>query len=161
MFRRPPSLRRVVFDGNCPGFIGTTQTLRLPAIPPAALRLPSLGGTTVAPVALLPCDHRRTSPGRGVVERGHPNAAGKSVEMTGSPKFPRNPLAATHMLLRPRKNQTELAFTFHSTRLRIRERPQLLRRTFEAQSHGSAARCLRFAAAGCPASTQDSLAAVG
>jgi len=33
--------------------------------------------------------------------------------------------------------------------------------TFEAQSHGSAARCLRFAAAGCPAPAQDSLAAVG
>jgi hypothetical protein len=91
MFRRPPSLRRVVFDGNCPGFIGTTQTLRLPAIPPAALRLPSLGGTTVAPVALLPCDHRRTSPGRGVVERGHPDAAGKSVEMAGISQVPAKP----------------------------------------------------------------------
>ena len=34
-----------------------------------------------------------TSQGRGVLESGHPSAAEKkSVEMTGSPKFPRNPL---------------------------------------------------------------------
>jgi hypothetical protein len=54
----------------------------------------------------------------------------KSVEMTGSPKFPRNPLAATPMFLRPRKNRTELAFTLRPTRLRVRERSQLLRIDF-------------------------------
>ncbi len=75
MFRRPPSLRRVVLDRDCPGFIGTTRTLRLPVVHPTALRFPSLGGTTVAPVALLPRGDRRTPPGRGVVEGGHPNAA--------------------------------------------------------------------------------------
>ena len=131
MFRRPPSLRRVVFDGDCPGFVGTTQTLRLPAIPPAALRLPSLGGTTVAPVALLPRDHRRDIAGPGcLLNAATQTPPIKSVELTGSPKFPRNPLAATHMLLRPRRNQTELAVTLRPTRLRLRERPQLPRTLF-------------------------------
>ena len=49
MFRRPPSLRRVVLDRDCPGFIGTARTLRLPVILPAALGFPSLGGATGAP----------------------------------------------------------------------------------------------------------------
>jgi hypothetical protein len=53
------------------------------------------------------------------------------------PKFPQNPPAATHMLLRPRKNRTELAFLgLHPTRPRVRERPWLLQSAFEDQSHG-------------------------
>src|SRR5579872_4891034 len=38
MIGRPSSLRRVAVDGRSPYLTGTTRTLRLPAIPPAALR---------------------------------------------------------------------------------------------------------------------------
>ena len=57
-----------------------------------------------------------------------------------------NPLAAPHMLIRPRRDRAELALTLRPTRPRLEERPWLSRWTFEAQSHGLMACCLRFKA---------------
>ena len=55
MFRRPPSLRRVAIEDDCPGFTGTIRTLRLPAALPASTSFPSSDGTTVASEVSLPC----------------------------------------------------------------------------------------------------------
>ena len=91
-FRRPPSLRRVVIEGDYPGFIGTTRTLRLPAIHPAATSFPSLQryhgyvGLFRSRVA-----RRRSPQGQGADLSGHPITPLSSVEMAGSPKFPHRP----------------------------------------------------------------------
>jgi hypothetical protein len=106
MLGRPASLIRVTVEGRSPCFsrrhglpFGTTRTLRLPAIPPAALRFPSLGGTTVASGVCSP--HRPTRRrGAGVLLWGATRARGHAlrlrrrltVEMAGSPKFPQKPL---------------------------------------------------------------------
>src|SRR4051812_46471613 len=96
MFRRPSSLRRVVIEDDCPGFFGTTRTLRFPAIPPAALGFPSLGGTTVASVVSLPSAADAPPTGRGVNSDGHPFARRRlyAVERAGSPKFSQKPLSS-------------------------------------------------------------------
>lgn len=77
MKRRPPSLRRVAVEGRCPGFIGTTQTLRLPAARPAALRCLRLA---VPPLRRLfaPADGRRAALGPGCLVT-RPSAAPRSV----------------------------------------------------------------------------------
>lgn len=80
-----------------------------------------------------------------------------AVEGGRSPKFPHRPLAASLMLLRPRRDRMTLAVTHHQTRPRVRERPWLSQWTFEAQSHGLSTCCLRFKAASRPAAMQDSL----
>src|ERR1035441_4632698 len=53
--------------------MGTTQTLRLPAILPAALRFPSLGGTTAAPEIRSHARADAPSLGRGVGCRRPPD----------------------------------------------------------------------------------------
>ena len=45
-------------------------------------------------------------------------------------QVPAETLAAAHMLLRPRKNRTQLALTLRPTRPRVRERPWLLQLDF-------------------------------
>jgi hypothetical protein len=106
----------------------------------------------------LLCSHARIdapSLGRGVgcgrppEREGLPFAcaAGLSVEMTGSPKFPQNPCRYAHALTTPEEpDGTRLHVP--PTRPRVRERPRLLRLdSFEAQSHGLTTRCLRFTVA--------------
>jgi hypothetical protein len=80
------------------------------------------------------------------------------VENRGSLKFPRRPFAAPLTLLRPRKIRIQLALTPDPTRPGVRQRPWLLRwETFEAQSRGLTACCLRFKAPSHPGAMQDSL----
>ena len=83
-----------------PGFLGTTKALRLPAVPPAALRCLRLAVPRDArPFSFLP-----TPPcgnvGPGV---GHPVSPPglASVETTGSLKFLGNPNFRLHMFLDP------------------------------------------------------------
>lgn len=120
MFRHPASLHRVAVEGRSPCFVGTTRTLRLPALHPAGLRFPSPwryhGCVTIfAPSRRM--THRR-GPGCCFEAATHtpPIVRGKGRIS----QVPAETLAAAHMLLRPRKNRTELALALHPTRPRLK-----------------------------------------
>jgi hypothetical protein len=158
MKRRPPSLRRVVVEGHCPGFTGTTRTLRLPATLPAALRFLRLA---VPPLRRdsLPRGGRRAATRPGCLFTRPPAAPRLPVEMAGSLKFSRKPSC------RPARAPSTPVGPPGTGRYRsrrrghgIRQRPWLPRwKTFEARSRGLPARCLRFKAPDCPDAMQDSL----
>ena len=82
-----------------PRFIGTIKALRLPAVPPAALRCLRLA---------VPRDHAFVSlprrpvrpPGLGLFTR-YPRPGCFAVETTGSPKFLGNPDSRLHMFSTP------------------------------------------------------------
>jgi hypothetical protein len=115
-----------------------------------------MGGTTAAPALRS----RRTAdapPRAGVLVHAATRYAAICDGDDRISQVPAQTLAAPHMLLRPRTDRTELAWTRRPTRPRVGERPWLCRWTFEAQSHGWTTRCLRFTAAGCPDAVQDSL----
>ena len=76
-------------------------------------------------------------------------AVGLPVETGGSPKFPQKPLPLRSCSFDPGRSRHRSPLSLCRTRPRGRERPWLLRETFEAQSHGSSARCLRFAPTRC------------
>ena len=98
--------------GHCPDFAGTTRTLRLP-VHPSRLDFVSfvMDGTTAASElrSLRPPDARRRT--RMLLHATIRYAAiASAVEMAGSPKFPLEPSAAMHMLLRLRTNRPTLTF---------------------------------------------------
>jgi len=172
MIRRPPSLHRVAVDCRYPCFAGRLRLLK--AAP--SLRYYSDAKTSRHPsrrsfvsfAAAVPRLRRAVS-----LPRGAPTlATGPGVlDWSGHPLTPllgpwkwldlpssrTGPFAAPLMLLRPRTDRTKLTVSLRPTRPRVRERPWLSRWTFEAQSHGLMARCLRFKAPGRPGTMQDSL----
>jgi len=62
-------------------------------------------------------------------------------------QVPAEPSVAMHMLLRPRKNRTGLAFTSRRRGPGYGNVQGFFNWTFEAQSHGLTTGCLRFAVA--------------
>ena len=154
-----PSVRPTVHDpirrfpppgprgAGSPDFRGTISGLRLLAARPAALRLPSLGGTTVCPVrsrSLGPCQRAGT-----VVYRGRPcRLAGGDDETS---QVPGRPLPACPAL-RPRRNRQRPAS------LGAAVVPSALvtasasaRRTISGLNHAACkASCVRFAAGVAP-----------
>jgi len=157
-YRRPPSLRRVAIEGDCPGFIGTTRTLRLPAFLPAALRFLRLAVPPLRRVFAPACrPTRRHGASGAVVHAATRWAAIYRWRGQDLPSSRTGPLPSRSCSIRPRRVQPELALTLRPTRPRLRERPWLSQWTFEAQSHGFTTRCPRFKAPGCPDAMQDSL----
>jgi hypothetical protein len=158
-FRRPPSLRRVVVEGHCPGFIGTIRTLRLPAARPAALRCLRLA---VPPLRRLfaPAGGRRAALGPGCLFTRPSIRRDRSVEEAGSPKFPHRPSCRpAHAPSTPdRPHGTCLDAPMRRGHGYGNSRGSV-DGLFGAQSHGWAARCPRFKAPGCPDAMQDSLPA--
>jgi hypothetical protein len=110
MIGRLASLRRVPVDGQSPYFIGTIKTLRLPAIPPAALRFPSLGGATDASRLRSHATIDAPSRGRGVCctrpPDTPPNCPWKGPDL---PSSRRNPCRRAHAPTTPEEpNGTRL-----------------------------------------------------
>ena len=83
-----------------PGFLGTIKALRLPAVPPAALRCLRLAVPRERTALFVPPDAAAPNVGPGV---GHPVSPSglTSVETTGSLKFLGNPNFRLHMFLDP------------------------------------------------------------
>ena len=141
-------------------FHGTIRTLRLPAIPPAALRFPSFGGTTVArSLCSLRCGVRHRGPGDAASRAGYPLPA-SPVEMTGPLTFLGNLTCALALLFDPGR-------THASGRYNASARPPLRprRRLPHGYFRGSITR-LRHSLStlrrmGYPTSTQDLLPAAG
>jgi hypothetical protein len=146
MKRRPPSLRRVVVEGHCPGFNGTTQTLRLPAARPAALRCLRLAVPPLRRCSLPLAAARR----HRAWMLGHAATRCAAIGRWRKQDLPSSrtgPLAVPHMLLRPRTDRTELALALRCGAATGKGYGRgSVNGTFEAQSHGLAARCPRFAA---------------
>src|SRR5258708_2696608 len=86
----------------CPRFNGTIKTLRLPAVPPAALRC--LGGTTRCPWRFAPTDPETSSVDPEFFGCGNPQHSLGRWKRSGSPKFPGNPPCLFAHVLRPRQN---------------------------------------------------------
>jgi hypothetical protein len=159
MSRRPPSLCRVAIEDDCPGFTGTTRTLRLPLPHPAQASFPSPGPYHGRLIDSFPrgrrCQRRGAwtfagggRPFTAVVCRG-----GQRISQVPA----QTPLPPCSCSFDPGEDRTELALSLRPTRPRGGERPWLSRCTFEAQSHGLTTCCLRFKAPGRPGTMQDSL----
>jgi len=160
MFRRPASLGGVAVEGRSPRVVGTTGTLRLPAIPPAALGLPSLGGTTAASAGSLPRDGRTRRRGAGMLSGAAIPCAAGGVRGNGrTSQVPAETLAAARVLLRPRKNRAGLALSPRPARPRVRERPWLLRLDFRGSIAWLDDSLSTLRAGALPPGTQDSLPA--
>ncbi len=101
---RPTPLRNAPSSGfpwtEFPGFIGTIKTLRLPAVPLAALRFLRTSDTTGSRNASLPQRLRDAARGPGVGRPVAPSGMA-SVETTGTPKFPGNPNTRLLMFFDP------------------------------------------------------------
>ena len=154
--RGPPGApgfpRFAVLSGRCDSL----------AAPPAALRLPSLGGTVGCVRCFAPAgtDARPTGPGR--LRFGRPVLPIVCpTETAGLPSSWGTPLAPSPCSFDPgrtvrvRPFDAAVAAPAHGNVEGSRDR------TFEAQSHGFGARCLRFAPAVARPRTQDSLPAAG
>ena len=115
--------------------------LRLPTVLPAALRIPSLGGTTLCPSVSGEVGGHTTLAGIG-----QPVPTGAlNVETAGSPKFLGNP--CLHALLSDLGGTAHQAYWVYRCCLPRISPCRLPRSTdFEAQSHSLQTRCLRFAA---------------
>jgi hypothetical protein len=131
MIGRPPSLHRVAVDGHSPCFTGTTRTLRLPAIPPAALRFLRLAVPRLRQV-LLPCDRRRTLAGPGCFVAAATRRRGLRLPLTppvarGDDRISQVPAEPScrhaHAPSTPEESDGTRLLTLHPTRPRVRERP--------------------------------------
>jgi hypothetical protein len=170
MIVRLASLRRVAVDGRSPvvlrkGFItfpiGTTKTLRLPAIPPAALGFPSLGGTTVAPEIRSHARADAPSLGRGVGCRRPPDTP--PIDPWRWQDLPSSRRTLCRYAHAPTTPEEPDGTRLHvpPTRPRIRERPRLLQLDFRGSIAWLDDWLSTLRRGGFPPPTQDSLTAAG
>src|SRR5262249_30566791 len=95
------------------------QGAKTSCAPSRLASLPSLGGTTAAPILRSRVAIDAPPPAVGLLGGGRPAVTARvAVEDTGPPKFSQDPLAGLLMLLRLRTDSTGLAFFFFSPRLR-------------------------------------------
>ena len=92
MKRRPPSLRRVAVEGRCPGFFGTTRTLRLRSAPSCPAFVSFAGAVPRCIACFAPsggrCAGRKA---RTFVVADAPIPPSRYVESRGSLKFSHRP----------------------------------------------------------------------
>ena len=153
MFRRPPSLCRVVLGcglSRLHRYYSNAKTSRHPSRRASfsfAWRYHGRVGD------LLPCDGRRALAGPGCWlqaathgERACPSHTPPIIRGEDRiSQVPAEPSVAMHMLLRPRKNRTGLATPSRRHGPGNGNVQGFFNCTFEAQSHGLATDCLRFA----------------
>ena len=160
--------------GRVPRLHGYYERLRFPTVPPGPLRClrrPVPRGAMRLRLARLsaPADRRVSGPshrtrrtGQGLLSRSPSLRLFFAVEAVGPPRFlgnppadvPRSPTPAGPTTPGPSR-RVGAAFTENHP-LGSRDC-----KPFGAPSRGPSTRCLRFALAGCPATTQDSLPAGG
>jgi hypothetical protein len=159
MSRRPPSLHRVAIEDDCPDFNGTTRTLRLPAIPPAAASFPSPQRYHGCVGCFAPDWLADAASGPGCCFRAAIRRAACCLRGDDwvSQVPAQSPLPSRSCSFDPGETGWNSPCRSNPAWPRFGERPWLSRWTFEAQSHGLMARCLRFAVPGRPGPTQDSL----